>query len=108
MGSLIKRDHVNDRDVRQIGITAWSAFKRIVRSMSQDEIALLAFRLGVIGIDNLPLSVKVARVPYIEPAFGDVLPAEVVDAIGRAEGGRDVVLRIGLAIMKQRGAPLGK
>lgn len=94
--------------VRQIGISAWAAFQRVIRTLGQPEIAQLAFRLAVVGIDNLPLPVKLTRAPHAEPALGDALPAEVVDAIGSAEGGRDVVFRVGLAILRQRGAPLGK
>jgi hypothetical protein len=100
--------------VRQIGITAWGAFKRAVRTLGDDEIAALAFRLAVVRIDNLPLPIKLARAPYVgedgrkERSFGDVLTEEVVDAIGLAPGGRDVIARIGVRIMQQRGAPLGK
>jgi hypothetical protein len=100
--------------VRPVGIAAWSAFKRVGLRLVQDELAILAFRIAVIEIENLPLAIKFARGPFTgddgrrEPKFGDVLDESVVDAIGAAEGGRDIVIRVGLAILRQRGAPLGK
>jgi hypothetical protein len=94
--------------VRQIGVSAWSTFKRISRALGQDEIMLLAFRLGVVSIDNLALPVKIAREPHPEPGLGDVMSTAVVDTIAMAPGGRDVLLRTGMTIMSQRGAPLGK
>lgn len=100
--------------IRQIGVTAWAAFKRAVRKMGEDEIRQLAFRLAVTGIDHLEIDVKLATAPYIgedgrrERSFGDVLTADVVDAIGRAPGGAGVLARIGEAVMQGRGAPLGK
>jgi hypothetical protein len=100
--------------VRQVPLTAWDAFKRAVRQMGEDEIKTLAFRLGVVGIENLNLGVKVERGPYLgddgrkERTFGDVLSEDVPNAIAQAPKGKDVVHRIGLAIMRQRGAPLGK
>lgn len=100
--------------VRQVPMTAWDAFKRVVRQMGEDEIKTLAFRLGVYAIDNLPLfdlsgqAIKVKTAPYPgEPTFGEALTADVVNAIALAKGGRDVVHRIGLIVMKQRSAPLG-
>lgn len=94
--------------VRQIGVSAWSTFKRVARTLGQDEIALLAFRLGVVSISNLALPIKVTHEPHPEPGLGDVMPAAVVDAIAMAPGGRDILLRTGMTIMSQRGAPLGK
>lgn len=100
--------------VRQIPMTAWNAFKRVARSLGTDEIATLAFRLGVTEITNLNLGVATKVAPYVgddgkrERALGDVLDEAIPNAISMAPGGRDVVLRIGVRIMQQRGAPLGK
>ena len=102
--------------VRRIGVTAWAAFKAeaVAQRLSEEQIAHLAFRLGVVGIDNLPLPVKLDRSPYVDPegkrikAMGDVLSTEVVDMIALADQGNEVVVGIGLLIAKQRGGPLGK
>lgn len=100
--------------VRPIGVTAWTDFRHAVREMVWEQSAQLAFRLGVTGISNLNLGIKIERRPYVGPdgtaypSFGDVLTAAVVDRIGAGPGGGDVVKRIGFAIARQRGAPLGK
>ena len=78
------------------------------------EWTALAFRMAVTSIDNLGLGIKLERRPYVGDdgtkfrAFGDVLTEDVVDAIGRCPGGKDVIFRIGHRIAQQRGAPLGK
>ena len=70
--------------------------------------ALLAVRLAVTSIDNLPTAVALTRAPYPgEASFGDVLTAEYLDAVCAAAG-RDPVIRTGLTILQRRGAPLGK
>ena len=101
--------------VRQIPLTAWDAFRRVAATLGEVEQTTLAFRLGVVRIDNLTLGVAIETKPYLgadgrrERAFGDVLSEDVVNALALAPGGADVVLRIGFMVMAQRGgAPLGK
>ena len=101
--------------VRQIPLTAWDAFRRIAATLGEVEQTTLAFRLGVVRIDNLNLGVAIETKPYLgadgrrERAFGDALSEDVVNAIALAPGGADVVHRIGFMVMAQRGgAPLGK
>lgn len=100
--------------LRQVGASAWAAFYRVVRSMAQQEIEILAFRLAVVAIDGLNLGVTVTRAPFVgddgrrEPSFGDVLSTAVIDAIASAPGGRAVIAHVSGIALSKNGAPLGK
>lgn len=100
--------------IRQVPMTQWDAFRRVASRLGDAEQMTLAFRLGVDRIDNLGLGIEVKRGLYIDGdgrkvgALGDVLSEDIPNRIALAPGGRDVVHRIGLIVLGQTGAPLGK
>lgn len=100
--------------IRQVPMTQWDSFRRVASQLGDAEQMTLAFRLGVERIDNLGIGIEIKRGPYVDGdgrkvrPFGDVLSEDVPNRIALAPGGRDVVHRIGLIVLGQRGAPLGK
>lgn len=97
--------------VRQVPGHQWRAFDRISHSLGGRERAALAMRLAVFRVDNLPLPFALTPAPHVDAngnrtGLGDVLGDELPDHLDLIS--KSIVDLVGFAIMKQRGAPLGK
>jgi hypothetical protein len=99
--------------VRQVSGSMWRAFQGFaVRHRLLDrECAALAFRLAVVRIEDQHAGVISDKEVHREPsgqasALGEVLAASVVDRLDAID--KLIVDELGQAVLKQRGAPLGK
>lgn len=97
--------------MRQVPGPQWRTFERVAGELGGRERSALAFRLALLRVEGCALPFKLTRAEHVDAngnrtGLGEVVDEQIVaylDSVAK----RHVDL-LGFAVLRQRGAPLGK